>query len=38
MTPFLTLAKQRGCTIQTGLEMTETQMNALAAFMGVAAP
>ena len=38
MTPFLTLAKQRGCTIQTGLEMTETQLISLAAFMGVAAP
>jgi shikimate dehydrogenase len=38
MTPFLTLAKQRGCTIQTGLEMTETQLESLASFMGVAAP
>ena len=38
MTPFLTLAEQRGCTIQTGLEMTETQVVSLAAFMGVAAP
>jgi shikimate dehydrogenase len=38
MTPFLTLAAQRGCTIQTGLEMTETQLEQLAAFMGVAAP
>ena len=37
MTPFLTLAKQHGCTIQTGPEMTETQLVALAAFMGVAA-
>lgn len=37
MTPFLTLAKQRGCIIQTGLEMTETQLVSLAAFMGVAA-
>ena len=37
MTPFLTLAKQRGCTIQTGPEMTETQLVSLAAFMGVAA-
>jgi shikimate dehydrogenase len=38
MTPFLTLAKQHGCVIQTGLEMTETQLEALAGFMGVAAP
>ena len=38
MTPFLTLAKQRGCTTQTGLEMTETQPISLAAFMVVAAP
>ena len=38
MTPFLTLAQQRGCTIQTGLEMTETQLESLAAFMDVAAP
>ena len=38
MTPFLTLAKQRGCTLQTGLEMTETQPISLAACMGVAAP
>ncbi len=37
MTPLLTLAKQRGCTIQTGLEMTETQLLSLAGFMGVAA-
>ena len=38
MTPFLTLARQRGCTIQTGVEMTETQLLPLARFMGVAAP
>lgn len=38
MTPFLTLAQQRGCVIQTGLEMTETQIASLATFMGVAAP
>jgi shikimate dehydrogenase len=38
MTPFLALAKQRGCTVQTGIEMTETQLVPLAAFMGVAAP
>jgi shikimate dehydrogenase len=38
MTPFLALAKQRGCTVQTGIEMTETQLVSLAAFMGVAAP
>ncbi len=37
MTPFLTLAKERGCTIQTGVEMTETQLIPLASFMGVAA-
>lgn len=38
MTPFLTLAKQRGCIVQTGIEMTETQLGSLAAFIGVAAP
>jgi shikimate dehydrogenase len=38
MTPFLLLAQQRGCTIQTGPEMTETQMLHLARFMHVAAP
>ena len=38
MTPFLRLAKQRDCVIQTGLEMTETQMESIAAFMDVAAP
>lgn len=37
MTPFLTLARQRGCAIQTGLEMTETQLLPLTGFMGVAA-
>ena len=37
MTPFLTLARQRGCVIQTGLEMTETQLLSLAGFLGVAA-
>ena len=37
MTPFLTLARQRGCIIQTGVEMTETQMLSLAGFLGVAA-
>ncbi len=36
MTPFLTLAQARGCTIQTGVEMTETQLLPLAGFMGVA--
>ena len=35
MTPFLTLAKARGCTIQVGTEMTETQIEALAAFMRI---
>ena len=38
MTPFLTLAQQRGCMFQTGLEMTEAQMSALVGFLGVAAP
>ena len=37
MTPFLTLAAARGCVIQTGLEMTETQLLPLAGFLGVAA-
>ena len=37
MTPFLTLAAARGCVIQTGLEMTETQLLPLARFLGVAA-
>jgi shikimate dehydrogenase len=35
MTPFLTLARARGCTIQVGTEMTETQIEALAAFMRI---
>ncbi len=38
ITPFLAFAQARGCTIQTGLEMTETQLVSLAVFMGVAAP
>jgi shikimate dehydrogenase len=37
MTPFLTLARQKGCRIQTGPEMTATQMLPLARFLGVAA-
>jgi shikimate dehydrogenase len=38
MTPFLLYAQQRGCKVQTGPEMTETQMLHLARFMRVAAP
>lgn len=38
MTPFLTLARDRGCRIQTGIEMTEPQVSLLTRFLGVAAP
>lgn len=38
ITPFLALAQARGCAVQTGVEMTATQMLSLARFMGVAAP
>ncbi len=37
MTPFLTLARQTGCRIQTGPEMTATQLLPIARFLGVAA-
>jgi shikimate dehydrogenase len=37
MTPFLTLAERQGCRVQTGPEMTTTQMLSLARFLGVAA-
>jgi shikimate dehydrogenase len=33
MTPFLTHAKSRGCRVQTGIEMTQTQMLALLEWM-----
>ncbi|MGE0223590.1 MAG: shikimate dehydrogenase [Acetobacteraceae bacterium] len=37
MTPFLSLAREKGCRVQTGPEMTETQLLPLARFLGVAA-
>ncbi|MBN8872477.1 MAG: shikimate dehydrogenase [Rhodospirillales bacterium] len=37
-TPFLQRAKARGCRVQTGIEMTETQMLQLAGWMGVGEP
>lgn len=37
MTPFLTLAKGRGCRIQTGIEMTTPQLMPMARFLGVTA-
>lgn len=35
VTPFLRAAEARGCAIQRGIEMTETQMEALMRFLGV---
>jgi shikimate dehydrogenase len=37
MTPFLILAQTRGCGIQQGVEMTETQLLPLTRFLGMAA-
>jgi len=37
MTPFLIFARARGCGIQQGVEMTETQLLPLTRFLGVAA-
>jgi len=35
MTPFLTLARSRGCRTQTGIEMTRPQLMPMARFLGV---
>lgn len=35
MTPFLTLARSRGCALQTGIEMTRPQLMPMARFLGV---
>lgn len=35
MTPFLTLARSRGCRIQTGIEMTRPQLLPMARFLGI---
>lgn len=37
MTPFLTFARGRGCAVQTGPEMTTTQLLPILRFLGVAA-
>jgi shikimate dehydrogenase len=34
-TPFLRLASERGCRVQTGVEMTEAQMLGLVGWMRV---